>query len=173
MKTRILALLVVAALPLMAFDCISDEFTIAINLDPIVGTYTINQGSNPNYGGTATIKIDTLYDVDKYELTGAGLYDIRVSTSGPNLGNCSGSVTVNGILLFSYNGTWTQFNTPQSLLTSRLITRNQAGINTLINAVVNGSTITFVGAGSVTTTPVPAGCSVKVSAYIQAYGHLR
>jgi hypothetical protein len=172
MKIRILALLMVAALPLMSFDCITDDFTIALDLKPFNGTYQINPGNNATYGGTVTIDPTTLYD-QGYELTGASVYDIRVSTSGPNLGNCSGTVTVNGVLLFSYNGSWTAFNTPQSLLTSRLITRNAAGVNALISAVVNGTPATFVGLGSVTITPVPSGCSVTVSAYVQAYGHLK
>ena len=171
MKTRILALLVIAAIPLMGFYCIVDQFSISLNLKPFNGTYTVNPGNSPNYGGTATFNPATLYD-NSYTLTGASVYDITVSTAGPNLGTCSGSVTVNGTLLFTYNGAWTAFNTPQSLLTSRLITRNQAGINELVSAVVQGRSIVLVGAGSVTTTPVPTGCSVTVAAYVQAYGHL-
>ncbi len=171
MKVRILTFLAIAAIPLMGFDCVTDAFTIALNLKPFNGTYNINAGNSPNYGGTATFNPATFYD-NSYTLTGASVYDIRVSTAGPNLGTCSGSVTVNGTLLFTYNGAWTAFNTPQSLLTSRLITRNQAGINELVSAVLQGRSIVLVGAGSVTTTPVPTGCSVTVAAYVQAYGHL-
>lgn len=171
MKVRILAFLAIAAIPLMGFDCVTDAFTIALNLAPFNGTYTVTPGGNGTYGGTLTINPATLYD-NSYTLTGASVYDIRVSTAGPNLGTCTGTVRVNGILLFSYAGTWTQFNAPQSLLTSRLITRNQPGINELISAVVQGRPVVLVGAGSVTTTPVPAGCTVSVAAYVQAYGHL-
>ena len=63
MKTRFLALVVVAALPLMAFNCITDSFTIALNLKPFNGTYPINAGNNPNYGGFFTINPDTMYDL--------------------------------------------------------------------------------------------------------------
>ncbi len=171
MKVRILTFLAIAAIPLMGFDCVTDAFTIALNLKPFNGTYNINQGPSTTYGGTATFNPATFYD-NSYTLTGASVYDIRVSTAGPNLGNCTGSVNVNGIQLFTYAGTWTQFNTSQSLLTSRLITRNQAGINELVSAVVQGRSIVLVGAGNVTTTPVPAGCSVTISAFVQAYGHL-
>jgi hypothetical protein len=171
MKVRILALLAIAAIPLMGFDCVNDPFTIALNLKPFNGTYTINAGSNPNYGGAITINPGTLYD-DSYTLTGASVYDIKVSTAGPNLGTCSGTVRVNSIVLCTYNGSWTAFNTPQSLLTSRLITRNQPGINELISAVVQGRPVILDVAGSVTTTPIPAGCSLTVAAYVQAYGHL-
>jgi len=171
MKVRILAFLAIAAVPLMGFDCVNDPFTIALNLSPFNGTYTVNAGGNGSYGGSVTISPSSLYD-DSYTLTGASVYDIRVSTAGPNLGTCNGTVNVNGILLFSYSGTWTAFNTPQSLLTSRLITRNQPGINELISAVVQGRPVVLVGAGTVTTQPVPTGCTVTVSAFVQAYGHL-
>jgi hypothetical protein len=141
-------------------------------MKPFNGTYNINAGNNPNYGGSISINPATLYDTD-YELTGASVYDIRVSTAGPNLGNCTGNVTVNGILLLSYSGTWVQFNTSQSLLTSRLITRNNAGVTELVNAVVQNRPVVLAVSGSVTTTPIPNGCSLTVSAYVQAYGHLK
>ncbi|MEW6510462.1 MAG: hypothetical protein AB1428_05825 [Bacteroidota bacterium] len=172
MKLKHLALLFIAAVPLMGFDCITDSFVIALDMKPFNGTYNITPGNNPNYGGSITIDPGTLYDT-AYELTGASVYDIRVSTAGPNLGNCSGAVTVNGVLLMTYNGTWTQFNTPQSLLTSRLITRNNSGVTELVNAVVQNRPVVLAVNGSVTTTPVPNGCSLTVSAYVQAYGHLR
>ena len=171
MKARILTLLVIAALPLMGFDCLVDQFSIALNLKPFNGTYNINAGSNPNYGGSLNIDPSTLYD-NSYTLTGASVYDIRVSTAGPNLGTCTGTVRINGIVLCTYNGAWTAFNTPQSLLTSRLITRDPNGIAELISAVVQKRSVVLNVAGSVTTTPVPTGCSLTIAAYVQAYGHL-
>ncbi|HTY59056.1 MAG TPA: hypothetical protein VMF59_09565 [Bacteroidota bacterium] len=173
MKTRFLALVVVAVLPLMAFNCITDSFTIALNLKPFNGTYPITAGNNPNYSGFFTVNPDTMYDIGSYTLDGASVYDVRIATSGPNLGTCAGTVSVNNTLLLTYNGPWTAFNTPQSLLTSQYIRRNQPGIDVLVNAVTKGSLITFTVQGSVTTTPVPAGCSLICSAYVQAYAHKR
>jgi hypothetical protein len=176
MKPRMLALLVVAALPLMAFNCVTDSFTIALNLKPFTGTFRINPGGNTTYGGSFTIKPDTLYDSGSYVLDGASVYDIRVGTSGPqDLGPVAGNVNVNTtpgspILLMHYAGKWTDFNTPQSLLNSPFITRNSAGVNLLIQSVVGNQTITFSIVGTETLTPVPAGCSIVSTAYVQAYG---
>jgi len=169
MKTKIVLLSVLIGLTTVGSDCINQGFEVAINLDQINGTYVINPGPNPSYSGSVTVDPTTLYD-QNYNLTGASIYGIDVSTAGANLGNCSGTVRVNGILLLTYNGAWTAFNTPQSILTSPLITRNQAGITELINAVLQGRMITLSSSGTVTTTPVPSGCSVTVSAYVQAYG---
>ena len=172
MKKRFLALLVVAALPLMAFNCITDSFTIALNLKPFNGTYPINAGNNPNYSGFFTINPDSLYDFGSFSLDGASVYDVTIQTKGTtNLGTCSGTVSINGIQLLSYNGPWTAFNTPQSLITSQYIRRNQPGIDALVNAVSKGLLCTFAVQGSVTTPPIPAGCSLVCSAYVQAYAH--
>ncbi len=173
MKTRFLVLCVLAALPLMAFNCVTDSFTIALNLKPFNGTYNINAGTNPNYGGFFTVSPDSMYDIAGYALDGASVYDVRIQTAGPDLGTCSGTVTVNGTLLITYNGPWTAFNTPQSLITSQYIRRNQPGINALVSAVTGGQLITFTVQGSITKTPVPTGCSLICSAYVQAYGHKR
>jgi hypothetical protein len=173
MKTRLCALLVLATLPLMAFNCITDSFTISLNLKPFNATYPINPGNNTAYSGSYAINPDTLYDATSYTLDGASVYDIRVQTQGPDLGTCSGTVWVNGTILFTYNGPWTGFNTPQSLLTSQYITRSQQGITTLVSAVTQGQLVTLSVQGSVTTKPVPVGCSLICSAYVQAYGHKR
>jgi hypothetical protein len=171
MKIRTLALLLLAVLPLMGFDCVNDAFTVSLNLTPLNGTYPLTAGPTTTFGGAFSIDSGTLYD-NAYTITGASVYDIKVSTAGPNLGTCSGTVRVNNILLLTYNGPWTGFNTPQSLLTSRYITRNSAGIVELVSCVVNKKLAVFSTTGSVTTGPVPAGCSLTISANVQAWGHL-
>ena len=172
MKKRFLALLVVAALPLMAFNCITDSFTIALNLKPFNGTYPITPGTNPNYSGSFSVNPDSLYDFGSFSLDGASVYDVRIQTKGTtDLGTCSGTVTINSVLLLTYNGPWTAFNTPQSLITSQYIRRNQPGIDALVNAVSKGQLVTFTVVGQITNTPVPAGCSLVCSAYVQAYAH--
>lgn len=179
MKTKFLALLVVAALPLMAFNCITDSFTISLNLKPFNATYKINPGTNTTYGGIFTVSPDSLYDSNTYVLDGASVYDVRIGTAGPSdLGPVAGDVYVsvgNGtaVQLLHYAGKWTDFNTPQSLLNSPFITRNSAGVNLMIQSVVGDQPITFELAGTESLTPVPAGNSITASAYVQAYGHKR
>lgn len=173
MKLKYIALLLVAVLPLVGFECMTDNFTVALNMAPFEGTWAINPGTNTNYAGSKSINPADLYD-DSYEITGASVYDVRISTAGPNLGTCSGTVYINNVVLLTYNGPWTAFNTPQSLLNSTYITRNAAGIAELISCVSSKPTrmVTLRVAGSVTTSPVPAGCSMTVQAFVQAYGRL-
>ena len=172
MKARLLALMVVASLPLMAFNCITDSFTIALNLKPFNGTVRLNPGGNTGtYGGFFTVSPDSMFDSNTYALDGASVYDVTVGTAGPDLGAVHGTVTVNGTLLLTYNGTWNDFLVPQSLINSPHITRNAPGVQVLINSVVKGTPITFAVAGTETVKPVPTGCSLVSSAYVQAYGH--
>jgi len=174
MKLKLLALLVIAILPLMAFDCITDpsSITISLNLAPFNASYGLNSGSSKTYGGSVAIDPTSLYD-QSYTLTGASVYDITVATKGPDdLGNGGGSVSVNGVLLFTYAGSWNQFKTPQSLLTSTLITRNPAGVATLIAAVTGKRMVTFTVNGTITNTPSASNVDfLVVAAYVQAYGH--
>ncbi len=172
MKTRLLALLVVATLPLMAFNCITDSFTIALNLKPFNGTVRLTQGGNTGtYGGSFTVSPDSMFDSNTYTLDGASVYDVTIGTAGPDLGQVAGDVYVNNAHLLHYAGKWTDFTTPQSLINSPFITRYSAGVNILIQSVVKGTPITFSVAGTETVKPVPAGCSLIALAYVQAYGH--
>ena len=173
MKIRALILLLLAAIPLMGFNCVNDAFTISLNLAPFTGTYKLNPGPT-TYGGSFSIDAKTLYD-QGYTLTGASVYDMTVSTAGPNLGNCSGTVTINGKPLLTYSGPWTAFNTPQSLLSSRYITKDPTGqgIAELISCVVNKKVAVFLTGGTVTTSPAAAGTNtLTISANVQAWGHL-
>jgi len=176
MKTKILLVVLVLVIPLMGFDCVNSPIVVSLSLKPFNATYDINQGSNKSpYLGTTTIDPRTLYD-NSYDLTGASVYDIKVQTIGPDLGTCSGTVTITsgGVtnVLFTYSGAWTAFNTAQSLLSSGLITKNMTGVNQLIAAVQNKEVVTLAGSASITASNVPTGCSVAVSAYVQAYGSL-
>jgi len=182
MKMKILALLVIAALPLMAFDCITDpsKINISLKVSPLSATFPINPGTSTTYGGTApAINPASLFD-NNYTLTGASIYDITVQTVGTeNLGAGQGAVYVKvgttgtTTLLFSYNGTWTQFNTPQSLLTSSAITLNAAGGNEIIRALTAQPplSVTFSAAGTVTAAPTKTGDALTVSVLMQASGH--
>jgi hypothetical protein len=90
------------------------------------------------------------------------IFDIKVSTIGTYSGNVNGTATVNGVAILNYSGPWSSFNTPQSLLTSPLITRSAGGIAPLVNAITNKQTIVLCGAGSVSQVPVPDGLYVQV-----------
>jgi hypothetical protein len=178
MNKKLLALLVIAVLPLMAFDCITNfsDVTVSLNLTPITAAFPLNKGTNTTYGGnTPPIDLSSFFD-KSYTLTGATLYDITVQTKGEDLGTGAGTVTitVNGTttLLFTYTGAWTAFNTPQSLITSSLITRNQPGVNALIAAVTGRERVTLGVAGTITNPPQQTGADfISVSIYVQASGH--
>jgi hypothetical protein len=178
MKMKLLALVVIAVLPLMAFDCITDfsNVTISLNLAPITATFPLNPGTGTTYGGvTPPIDLASLFD-QSYTLTGATLYDITVQTKGEDLGTGSGTVTltVNGsnTTLFTYNGAWTAFNTPQSLITSPLITRNPSGVSALINAVTGWQRVILGVTGTITKAPATQNTDfIAVSVYVQGTGH--
>jgi hypothetical protein len=178
MNKKFLALLIIAVLPLMAFDCITDfsTVTVSLNLAPITATFPLNPGSGTTYGGiTPPIDLASLFD-KSYTLTGATLYDITVQTKGEDLGTGAGTVflTVNGVQtrLFDYNGAWTAFNTPQSLITSSLITKNQPGVNALISAVTGRQRVVLSVSGNITNTPKTQNTDfITVSVYVQASGH--
>ena len=179
MKMKLLALLVVAVLPLMAFDCITDfsSVTVSLNLAPISATFPLNPGSGTTYGGnTPPIDLASLFLYEGYTLTGETLHDITVGTKGEDLGNGSGTVslTVNGVktTLFTYNGAWAAFNTPQSLITSPLITRNQPGVDALISAVTGRQRVVLSVSGNIAKTPQTQNTDfITVTVYVQASGH--
>ena len=181
MKMKLLALLVIAALPLMAFDCITDpsKLTISLKVSPLGATFLINPGTNTQYSGMAPAINPASLVSSGYTLTGASIYDITVQTTGPeDLGNGSGTVFVavgskSRDTLFTYSGTWTQFNTPQSLLASSAIALNQSGANDIVAALTSQPPlqVTFSAAGTVKTAPSKADDYLTVQVYMQASGH--
>jgi len=180
MTMKILALLVIAALPLMAFDCITDPSKINITLksSPLSVTFPLNPGPSKTYGGTAPAINPSAIFNSGYTVTGVSIYDITVQTVGAeDLGAGSGNVYVKvgttgtTTLLFSYTGTWTQFNTPQSLLTSSAITLNPAGASEIVRALNQQQMVTFSAAGTVTNAPAKTGDALTVAVLMQASGH--
>jgi hypothetical protein len=179
MNKKFLALLIIAVLPLMAFDCITDfsSVNVSLNLAPITEPFPLNPGSGTTYAGsTPTIDLASLFLYEGYTLTGETLQDITVGTKGEDLGNGSGtvSITVNSVktTLFTYNGAWTAFNTPQSLITSSLITRNQPGVDALIAAVTARQRVVLSVSGIIAKPPQTSNTDfITVSVYVQASGH--
>lgn len=160
-------------------SCVNDSILVAVNL-PISGSWNINGGSNTNFSGSTTAialaeQIDASY-TDKIQ--NARYYDIRVSVSGAYAGAVSGTATIrknNGVTtpLLTFNGSWADFQTPQSFLgSSPHITPQPAGIAVLVSALTdftsNPTTVVYLAAnGSLSQAPVPNGLSVKVEIFTQ------
>ena len=177
MHTRMIIAALLVALTTMGFDCFNDDPEVAINLDPFNQCYFVNTGTSHDYGGSTVIDSKTLYD-QSYTLTGAGLYDLTVQTVGTDLGTVtSGTVTFSvgsgpPIQLATYSGTWTDFSSPQSVLTSPHVQLISTGILMLAQAVVDKDSVTLTGAGTIQTIPpTSTESSVCVNAFVQAYGH--
>jgi hypothetical protein len=179
MKPKLIIPAILIALSTMGFECINEGFEITLNLDPFNGCYFVNTGTNPNFSGETTIDTKTLYD-DGYELTGVGLYDVQIQTVGTNLGAVTnGRVYVRvfgspapGTLLATYAGSWSDFLTPRSILTSpTLVQLNTAGVDLLVQAVMTKQVVVLRGQGTVQTIPPTSTESqVCVKAFAQAIG---
>lgn len=158
----------------MGFDCINENALVSVNIPGLTGTYNINAGNNANFNGAVAILASDYLNLgfDNINLNTTRIYDIRVSTIGSYGGNVQGQVLVNGTPILSYNGPWSSFNKPQSLAISPLLTRNGAGITTLISSVKSKQDITLTGTGTVSQLPVPSGLSVQIEVLAQVDAEL-
>lgn len=136
MKTMTFVLVtLLAALASVGFNCINDNFTVAVNL-PLTLDLTINPGPTGTKSGNAVVKFANYIDQSYLgNLQNVRYYDIRVNTVGTYSGNVSnGVLTIDNQPILTFAGTWNQFNTPQSLLGSSTLVRPQnAGIAVLTN----------------------------------------
>ena len=169
---RSMALLVLLFFVTTAEDCITfnDDALISVDIQNVTGTYpiTTNTTSFNNQNDCVTKNPNDYIDQDLANIVDARLVDITVQTIGTFAGNVSGgAVTVNGATLISYSGSWAAFNTPQSLLTSQLMQRNQAGVNALRSAITSGSPIRVCASGAFSQ-PSVAGMSVRIDVFAQA-----
>lgn len=167
MKVKLVLGLLVVALTTMGFDCVNDNALISVNIPGLTGTFRINPGGT-SFDETVTVHSSDYLDIgfEDYNLNSLRVYDIRVSTIGSFAGNVTGQVLINGQQLLSYNGPWNSFNTPQSLVTSTLITRNAAGVAALLSAIRNKQDVAIRGSGTVSQT-VPSGLAVQVEILAQ------
>lgn len=172
MKATVVLTMLFVGLMTMGFDCVNDNALFAVNIQGISGTYKINPGGNPNFDESKTIRVSEYLDQDFSSFKAVRVYDIRITTIGAYAGNVNGTVQVNGVTILTYNGPWSGFSTPQSLITSSLITRNTSGITALVQAILNKQDITLRGFGSVSSTPVPDGLSVNVEVFSQVDAEL-
>jgi hypothetical protein len=156
-------------------SCINDGFLLSVNL-PISHTWKINGGSNTNFTGStqAIFLADQIDESYRDNIKGARYYDIRVSTGGTYSGNVAGTAYINGTPLLSFNGSWADFRTPQSLLgTSPHVTPQAAGVAVLVHALnsfsSNASTqVTLSADGKMSQAPVPDGLTLTVEVLAQA-----
>ena len=169
---RAIALLVLLFFVTTAEDCITvnEDAVISVDIQNVTGTYPITAGTTSfnNQGDCVTKNPADYIDQELADIVGARLVDVKVQTIGTFAGNVTGgAITVNGVTLLSYTGSWAAFNTPQSLLTSQLLTRNNAGVSELVDAVVTQSPIRVCASGAFSQA-TPAGLSVRVDVFAQA-----
>ncbi len=168
MNLKLVLGLLVVALATMGFDCVNDNALISVNIPGLTGTFAINPGGT-TFDETITVTASEYLNVgfSDINLNSLRVYDIRISTIGTFAGNVNGQVRINGQLLLSYNGPWNSFNTPQSLVTSSLLTRNAAGVVALLSAIRDRRDVSIRGVGNVSQA-VPSGLSVRVEILAQA-----
>lgn len=169
-RWKSLALVAAIATTSMASQCfsITDPFVVSVNVQNVTGTYNVTPGT-VNFDPSCRTEdpssyLDANYDV----VSGARLVDVTVQTIGAFAGSVNGGqVRVNGVTLVSYNGSWNAFNTAQSLLQNNtLLTRNTAGVNTLLSAINAQQPIIICHAGAFSQA-APAGLSIEVKVFAQ------
>ncbi len=167
MNTKLVLGLLFVALTTMGFDCVNDNALISVNIPGLTGTFNINPGGT-TFDETVTVSPSQYLDIgfSDFNLNTLRVYDVRISTIGSFAGNVNGEVLINGQQILSYNGPWNSFNTPQSLVTSSLLTRNAAGLGALLLAIRNRQDVIIRGTGNVSQS-VPAGLSVRVEVLAQ------
>lgn len=154
LKRAALALMV--GLSTMGSECINDPFLVSVNLEELELTISIPAGTTTTYTGSRTVTAAEYLDAGFATLQNMRVYDITVQTVGAYGGTVTGSASVNGTPILTYTGTWTQLNTPHSLLAGAGLTLQAGGVTALRNAVQARQAVTFAGSGSVSDSPVPA-----------------
>lgn len=174
MKNRMLLLCLVIGLSTVSYNCINEDFLVAVDL-PFEGCYHINPGPDLDFEGSVTLMLEDELDESLQEnITGARYYDIQVKALGTYNGSVSGVARINGIDLLMYSGKWSDFYTPQSLLgSSPYITPVQAGVDELLRVLASipapgTTTVTQSSIGSLSgPSPVPSGLSVCIEILAQ------
>jgi hypothetical protein len=170
----LLSVTILALLSSMGFSCLVDNAMVSLDL-VFSDCRSINPGPTTTFGGFVDIRRDSVLGDFTDKIKDARPFDVRVSTTGAFGGNVSsGVVTINGITILTYGGTWTAFNTPQSLLgRSTLIHSNPLGIAELVRVLKdpNAGTVRLASSGILTgggVPPVPAGLGVCIQVFAQA-----
>jgi hypothetical protein len=148
----------------------ADDLSGPINISSINVTYHVDKDAT-TYSATSSIQPASLHSAG-YKVTSLAVGDVTIRTLGPDLGDFSGTVKVNGAILFTYSGKWSDFNTAQSLLTSKLVKKSQLGINELMKGLVRERPIDLSVSGSVSKAPGSDNAnSITVYVALQGNGH--
>lgn len=179
MKMKLILASLIIALSTMGSDCVNQNFVVAVNMDPLNLCYDIVPGSTTTFGGSVQANLAGLVgSTYQNNVLGGRVYDIQVSVAGAYAGNVNGTGSIQigtgpAIQILSFNGSWANFMTPQSLTGgSSFITPNPAGIQALVAALGSKPlpTVTLSSNGSVSVAPVPAGLKVCIAVLMQADG---
>lgn len=173
MKAKIVLTALLVYLVTTGSSCIRDPFIVVVNF-PFSGCYSINPGNDPTFSGSETIGlIDQVPESFRDDIREARYYDIRVWTTGAYSGNVTGTAFINGIPMLTYSGSWSDFNTPQSLLgSSPYVTPQTPGLlelgRVLAQFVTSPElTVELSSSGTVSDVPVPDGLQVCVEVLTQ------
>jgi hypothetical protein len=173
MTTKAILLLLFVALASMGSSCINENFLVAVNY-PFSTCVSIRSGPNLAFDGSETVTLSNYIDQSYLnKMKGARYYDIRVTTKGTYNGTVLGDVYIEGEKLVTYNGQWSAFAAPQSILTSKLLTKNDRGVATLVaklnEFVTNINARATISNGGTLTgeSQVPEGLSVCVEILAQ------
>lgn len=174
---HLVLLIVVSVVVFAGCDIFNDQFTLAVNMEPVTKTYALNPG------GTSFTNPATPYNLNDYvdeeyidDITGGGIYDIGVRVSPAHTGRTvSGQVRLSYgayTATVSYSGTWDQITTERTVARDPTLVTIDDGtaFNNLVNAVFSQNplpTITISGTGSSSQT-ITSGDSLTVSIYGQA-----
>lgn len=169
MKWVLKLLLLPASLAI--WSAAADDLSTPISFRPIKATFAVDPGPT-SYSKDSSVDTASLYD-PRYKLKSVSIMDISIATLGPDLGTFNGTVRVNGVTLFTYDGKWSEFNTAQSVLTSKLVKKNIAGINALTGALTQGKPVVVSVSGVVGKSPADKNThSITIYASMQGGGLL-
>ena len=172
---RKVAVVGIIAMSSLAAECfeITDPFVVAVNVKDIKNTYNVAPGT-VNFDPGCITKNPSDYIDANFNVAGGGqLVDVIVQTNGAFAGDINnGQVRIGGSqqsmqTLATYSGSWTAFNTPQSLIQNNVtMNLNQTGVNTLLSLIENTSPIVICHSGAFSQAAA-AGMSIDVTVFAQ------
>ncbi len=179
---RIVLLTLLGALVVAGCDLFYDEFTLALNMEPVKSKFGIPPG------GSSYALPPTPYDLGEFvdadyagDITGGGIYDIGVMLSPAHA-----SRTINGKAVLSYGthsatisytGSWNDFLTEKTMVKNPTLVSidNPSEFQALVNDIFNQNPLPVIlieGNGS-SSQPITAGDSVTVFLYGQAAASIK
>jgi len=170
MKSRILALAVIVLFATGGWECFNEDIIIPVDVK-LPATFNINPSSATSFNQGTTIRVgDYIDETVEDNVQGGRLVDVQVWIVGTYGGTVSGTASINGQPLLTFNGTGANFSTPQSLLgKSTYITPVTAGVTELNNLLktVTPNTLVQVSAVGTLSTAVTTPITVYVTIITQ------